>query len=261
MSRTTEELLQTRAAPAARAATAEVARTAHAVVVQRAAAPVLDPAQVLSLQRTVGNRAVQRLLAGRAVQTRLSVNAPGDVYEQEADAVARQVVASLAGPTAAGDAGVQRHPEAEDDERILTKPVSVQRMDPPVSDEDDEVAMAKPSLQRQEDGPTPVEPEVESAIGAARGGGAPMDGGVRGAMEGAFGVDFGGVRIHTGAQSDALNQAVQARAFTTGQDIFFRQGEYDPGSQGGKELLAHELTHVVQQNGPALARKDRRDAE
>ncbi|MBE8991324.1 DUF4157 domain-containing protein [Nostoc sp. LEGE 12450] len=46
-----------------------------------------------------------------------------------------------------------------------------------------------------------------------------------------------------------LSFDIQARAFTTGEDVFFRQGEYNPGSQGGQELLAHELTHVVQQNG------------
>jgi hypothetical protein len=55
--------------------------------------------------------------------------------------------------------------------------------------------------------------------------------------------------VHSDSQSDGLNQTIQARAFTTGQDIFFRQGEYNPGSSRGQELLAHELTHVVQQNG------------
>ena len=54
-------------------------------------------------------------------------------------------------------------------------------------------------------------------------------------MEGAFGSDFSGVRIHTGAESDALNESVSARAFTTGQDIFMRQGEYNPASSSGQE--------------------------
>jgi outer membrane protein OmpA-like peptidoglycan-associated protein len=73
-------------------------------------------------------------------------------------------------------------------------------------------------------------------------------------MESAFGVDFGSVRVHTGAQANMLNHQLSARAFTTGQDIFFRQGEYNPGSSGGQELLAHELTHVVQQNGDIQAK-------
>jgi hypothetical protein len=54
--------------------------------------------------------------------------------------------------------------------------------------------------------------------------------------------------VHTDARSDALNRALEARAFTTGQDIFFRSGEYDPGSAAGQALLAHELAHVVQQH-------------
>nr|MCM0593799.1 DUF4157 domain-containing protein [Gloeotrichia echinulata DEX184] len=68
----------------------------------------------------------------------------------------------------------------------------------------------------------------------------------------AFGADFSGVKVHTDGQSDQLNRSIQARAFTTGQDVFFRQGEYNPGSRGGQELIAHELTHVVQQNGGAV---------
>jgi hypothetical protein len=74
-------------------------------------------------------------------------------------------------------------------------------------------------------------------------------------MEGAFGADFSGVKVHTDSKSHELNQSIQARAFTTGQDIFFRQGEYNPGSRPGQELLAHELTHVVQQNGSAVSKK------
>jgi hypothetical protein len=64
-----------------------------------------------------------------------------------------------------------------------------------------------------------------------------------------MGADFSGVKVHTDTQSDQLNQSIQARAFTTKQDIFFRKGAYDPSSPGGQELIAHELTHVMQQNG------------
>ena len=73
-------------------------------------------------------------------------------------------------------------------------------------------------------------------------------------MEQVFGADFSGVKVHTDATSDELNQAIQAKAFTTGEDIFFRSGAYEPSSWGGQELLAHELTHVVQQNGGAVQR-------
>lgn len=96
--------------------------------------------------------------------------------------------------------------------------------------------------------------EVEQGIERARGGGQALDGGLRAQMEQAFGADFGEVRIHTGAEADRLNRAVGARAFTTESDIFFRDEEYNPGNPAGRELLAHELTHVVQQAAAPLRR-------
>lgn len=70
----------------------------------------------------------------------------------------------------------------------------------------------------------------------------------------AMGADFSGVRVHTDARADQLNQSIQAKAFTTGQDLFFRQGAYQPGSREGQALIAHELTHVVQQNRGGVRR-------
>jgi ribonuclease HI len=71
---------------------------------------------------------------------------------------------------------------------------------------------------------------------------------VRGHMESAFAADFGAVRLHTDSEANELNRALAARAFAIGGDIFFREGEYQPATDAGRELLAHELTHVVQQN-------------
>jgi hypothetical protein len=75
-------------------------------------------------------------------------------------------------------------------------------------------------------------------------------------MERVFGADFSGVRVHTDAHSDSLNHSLHARAFTTGKDIFFKQGEYNPGSSTGQELIAHELAHVVQQNISISSKKN-----
>jgi hypothetical protein len=111
------------------------------------------------------------------------------------------------------------------------------------------------ALSRKGEGEAEIDPAVELAITQARGGGRALDSGVRRQMEHAFGCDFTRVRVHTGAQSDALNKTLNAVAFTTGQDIFFRDSTYDPGSRVGRELLAHELTHVVQQGGAALQGK------
>ena len=97
--------------------------------------------------------------------------------------------------------------------------------------------------------------EIEEAIQIARGGGQALDGQARSQMESFFGADFSNVRVYTGRQADALNRSLNARAFTTGRDIFFKQNEYNPGSSTGRELLAHELTHVVQQNGDKVQTK------
>ena len=97
-------------------------------------------------------------------------------------------------------------------------------------------------------GAGPLDEGIAADIQQARGGGAPLDDAVRAEMEGGFGVDLSGVRVHTDARADALNRSVQAEAFTTGTDIFFRSGTYSPGASDGRRLLAHELTHVVQQS-------------
>jgi len=95
----------------------------------------------------------------------------------------------------------------------------------------------------------PLHPQIASAIDAERGGGAPLPDGTRSEMEGHLGVDLSPVRVHTGQRADTLNRAVSAQAFTSGADVFFSAGTYNPTSSSGRELLAHELTHVAQQTG------------
>jgi hypothetical protein len=97
-------------------------------------------------------------------------------------------------------------------------------------------------------GEAAVSPEVEASIERARGGGRPLDDATLLRMESAFDADFSGVRVHTDPDAHSLNRALAATAFTTGRDIFFRSGAYDPASVSGRRLLTHELTHVVQQN-------------
>jgi Domain of unknown function (DUF4157) len=92
-----------------------------------------------------------------------------------------------------------------------------------------------------------VHPEVETAIGAARGSGAPAERTVTSEVGAALGDSLSDVRIHTGDGAAALARSVSARAFTVGSDIFFGPGEYQPSTPGGRELLTHELVHVVQQ--------------
>ncbi len=90
---------------------------------------------------------------------------------------------------------------------------------------------------------------IEDILGRKRGGGTSLPEHSRNFMENRFGVDFGGVRIHQDNESNKLNRQLNSLAFTTGQDIYFSSGMYRPGTSEGDQLLAHELTHVVQQTG------------
>ena len=212
----------------------------------------------------------------RNPQAKLSISQPGDKYEQEADSVAQQVMQRIAQPVnrqsiqrVALPEGeelqmkpmansitplVQREALPEEEEELQMKSLdnsTLQRQEAP---EDAEELQMKPMVQRRAETLMADAPDLEASINQARGGGQAMAKNIRHPMEVAFGTDFSGVKVHTDSQSDQLNRSIQARAFTTGQDVFFRQGEYNPGSRGGQELLAHELTHVVQQNGGAVQR-------
>jgi hypothetical protein len=102
--------------------------------------------------------------------------------------------------------------------------------------------------QRSADGSFDLDDTTADRINRARGSGHPLDGVVQKEMSQSMGHDFGGVRVHTSPEADGLNHELSAKAFTTGQDVFFRQGAYDPGSGSGRELISHELSHVVQQS-------------
>ncbi len=188
------------------------------------------------------------------IQAKLTIGEVADKYEQEADKIAQQVVSQINAPASFQSSPGQslQRDEIPEDEELQMKPVSgiLQREEMP---EDEELQMKPMMVQRKSNGGgMAATPELEVSIQQAKGGGQPIANSIREPMEKAFGADFSGVNVHTDAQSDQMNQSIQAKAFTTGQDIFFRQGAYDPRSQGGQELIAHELTHVVQQNGGAL---------
>lgn len=106
--------------------------------------------------------------------------------------------------------------------------------------------------QRSGEGPVELDDETAGQINQARGGGQSLDSAVQQQMGEAMGHDFSDVRVHTSPESDDLNRQLSAKAFATGQDVFFREGTYDPHSSDGQELIAHELTHVVQQGTGAV---------
>ena len=240
--------------PAKAASPAELAQARQASPVDvlgrvmAASASAINPDDLRALQRTIGNRAVNQL-----IQAKLSVGPAGDRYEQEADRVAQQVVGRINHPVdqAAGPThSVQRAKRDEEDSQMQAGPGSLLRRD--ISDVGG--LRLKPHSRRQSDGDQDTLPDLESSIQRARGNGHPLADRIRAPMEQALGADFSRVKIHTDARSDKLNRSIQARAFTTGQDVFVRPDEYNPGSRAGQELIAHELTHVVQQNGSVVRR-------
>ena len=196
---------------------------------------------ILFLQRTIGNQAVQRLFKSGVIQAKLKIGQPGDIYEQEADRVAEQVVLMP-------EPGLQRQAEEEkeEEELIQTKPLAEQitpLVRRQVEPEEEEVLQAK-QLARQ----TPeVAADLESRINAIRGGGQPLPESVRAFFEPRFGRDLEEVRIHTSGNAEKTVRALNALAYTTAHDIVFRQGAYQPNRASGRRLLAHELTHVLQQ--------------
>ncbi|MBX3060115.1 MAG: DUF4157 domain-containing protein [Anaerolineae bacterium] len=107
--------------------------------------------------------------------------------------------------------------------------------------------------QRSGSGPTELDDDTASAINQQRGSGHSLDDGMAAKAGATMGTDFSGVKVHTDSHSDQLSHQLGAKAFTTGNDIFFRAGEYNPASSEGQTLIAHELTHVVQQGASAPA--------
>jgi hypothetical protein len=189
-------------------------------------------------------------------------SAPPASITEDDDTVSRKSEAGL--PRA-----IQREASATDDEETLTETdaasasgMAAAQTPPPSSNPDDDETISR----KAEDGPVvgaaggPVDGDLEQNVQRERGSGQGLPQAVRGKMEKAFDANFSGVKLHTDSQSDSLNRSFGARAFTTGQDVFFKSGEFNPASTDGQSLLAHELTHVVQQSGGAVRRKARAGA-
>ena len=184
-------------------------------------------------QRGIGSAAAAALL--RIGQARLEVGASGDRYEREAEAVARRVADGMDRPWLAA----------------------------PMSDGRRGAVTRISRLMRPGEGAIgadggPLSTQAEAAIESARAGaGRPIEPGLRSRFESEFGTDFGGVRLHTGDGAATLNEGLRATAFTVGNDIFLGARAPDLASRGGRQLLAHELTHTIQQAGGTEQRVQR----
>lgn len=217
------------------------------------------------------------------VQAKLTIGAPNDPYEREADQMADRVVQRLADNRSQGAVGeaplaqasypfsisrLQRKPIFET-EPVQAKPAAtpaIQRKcaacaaeeEQPAEEETGKVQRKcaacaaeedKAVVQRKADGAASVASDhLESRLNSTKGGGASLPEDTRGSMESAFGADFSGVRVHTDSAAVQMNKELGAQAFTHGNNVYFNEGKYSPSSSSGQRLLAHELVHVVQQD-------------
>ena len=186
------------------------------------------------------------------VQTKLSIGEPGDRYEREADEVASRVMGMptpVSGDSSSGkEEGAaqrierQRRQCGRRIQRDTEEPYAIE--DGVAEEEKDQEALQA----REWPGHTPrLWPGIESRIGALRSGGRPLPDSLRVFMEPRFGHDFGSVRIHTGNTAVELAASIHARAFALGPDLVFGANQYAPETETGRLLLAHELTHSIQQ--------------
>jgi outer membrane protein OmpA-like peptidoglycan-associated protein len=209
-------------------------------------APAIN--QVLFLQRTIGNQAVQRLFKSGVIQPKLRIGQPNDIYEQEADRVADEVM-RMPEPTIQPKPSClfSNNSSCGDEELIQKKPLAsritplVQRQ--PIEEEEEETLQTKKVSNQS----PPVSPDLETNIQSSRTGGTPLPESVRAFFEPRFGQDFSQVRMHTDTDAAQMNRDLNARAFTYGKNVYFGAGEFNPGTSTGNRLLAHELTHVIQQ--------------
>ena len=210
----------------------------------------ITPADVIVLNRTVGMRRAMRLIdqnttgsstdlttpggspqrilarRGITIQPKLTVGAADDAYEQEADATAERVMRMSNAPDAPAAQGVT-----------------------PLRTDDESVQTVRDAATDAFDAGSDFEQHLSDT-----GSGAPLPARTRAFMEPRFGADFGKVRLHTGGSAMKLNRAISAQAFTHGHDIYLGKGKNDLDTVAGKRLLAHELTHTIQQGAAPLQR-------
>lgn len=220
---------------------------------------------LLQLQEKQGNQAVQQVVKEQ-IYPKLAVGRPNDRYEREADRVAKQVMRMSEPVSADGDSDRPRSNSAPPPTLGTTdrQPMAVARTSPGrvqrVCSRCERRASRGKSLncpeceeelRRKESSGTGQLPKVDDEtareISSHRGRGDPLSRSTRKFFEPRFGYDLGGISVHTGSRATELNRSLDARAFTVGRDIFFRDGAYQPDSVTGRQLLAHELTHTVQQ--------------
>ena len=219
-----------------------------------------------ALQRNVGNTRMLQMIGG--VQTKIAVGAPGDRYEQEADDVAGRIVSgqkvvNISRIALAGQALPVERQEEEEEQRLQGSTLQRQTL----KDEEKEASSTQLPEHKKEKamavqaklGPSGTGMVEDGAVEArikSPGGGRPLEDGVRTEMESGLGANFSNVRVHDSSSDQGDAKSLGAKAFTYQNHIWLGPG----ASSGDRKLMAHELTHVVQQGGGVRRKADDADS-
>jgi hypothetical protein len=181
------------------------------------------------------------------IHPKLIIGQPGDIYEREADQVAETVM-RLPEPQTSQEVATPGEVQGLRTQHQPTEGSDEVRLQPLEEEEEKEEEILPLQAKAISAISLAVPPDLISRIHVLRGGGKPLPATPRAFFEPRFGYDFSPVRIHTDARAAEAARAVQARAFTVGRDVVFGAGQYAPGTTEGRRLLAHELTHTLQQS-------------
>jgi Domain of unknown function (DUF4157) len=179
-----------------------------------------------------------QIKGNQIIQPKLTIGSPNDLYEQEADSVANHVMRMpesnfMAQRKCTACEHEKEAPQPPIGEYLQRKPFVI-----------------SPIIQKSGENTGIIANDtISNQIESSRGNGQPIDSNTKSFMENRMGSDFSNVKIHTDPNAIQLSQNLNAQAFTVGNDVFFNAGKYNPESDAGKHLLAHELTHTVQQGG------------
>lgn len=187
------------------------------------------------------------------IQPKLTVSQPEDPQEKEADQMADRVMTMP--DTQVSSAPAEKEEEIQRQEEEEVQRTAAEEIRKPEDGKKDKHVSRKiiPGNGRilvarsGRSPPGPAKSSFEHSLSSARGTGSPLPGDTRSFMESRFNADFSGVRIHTGELSVQMNREINSQAFTYGNDIFFNSGKYSTGTPEGQSLIAHELTHTIQQ--------------
>ena len=191
------------------------------------------------------NMAVTETEPAFLVQPKLTIGRVDDPLEREADETAERVM-RMQSPNFIQRQGLQVQRQFDDREEGEGENKELQEQQAPNEEQEVRRKPADTFVQRKQSGGV-VSADIQNKIAATRGNGSTLDAGTRNFMESRFNADFSTVRVHTSGDAADLSRSLNAHAFTVGSDIYFNNGKYSPGSTDGQQLLAHELTHTVQQ--------------